>query len=117
MGPQWRERQWRHNLEAAEALRRSREEGFADWEVTMRFYAAVSLVNGWFERQGMAVPTKHHARRRAVENHLPHLSKDYRRICIMSEDARYGEGYAMRDLERQEARDIHERVSRAIPWP
>ena len=64
MGPQWRERQWRHNLEAAEALRRSREEGFADWEVTMRFYAAVPLVNGWFERQDMAVPTKHHARRR-----------------------------------------------------
>ena len=51
MGPQWRERQWGHNLEAAEALRRSREEGFAGWEVTMRFYAAVPLVNGWFERQ------------------------------------------------------------------
>ena len=76
-----------------------------------------------------------------VEKHLPHLYEDYRRICSMSEDARYGEGYAMGDKERQKARAIHvatdaaiiavaagdkerqkaraiyERISRAIPWP
>ena len=98
-------------------LRRSREDGFADWEVSIWFYAAMSLVNGWFERQGLDVPTKHYARRRAVESRLPHLFEDYRRICIMSEDARYGEGYDMGDRERQEARNIHERLSRAIPWP
>ena len=117
MGSQWRERQWRHNLKAAETLRRSREDGFADWEVTMRFYAVMSLVNGWLERHGLDVPTKHYARRYAVKRRLPHLLKDYRRICIMSEDARYGKGYDMGDRERQEARAIHERVSRVIPWP
>ena len=35
MGPQWREAQWGHNLEATKALCASREGGFADWEVTM----------------------------------------------------------------------------------
>ena len=83
----------------------------------MRFYAAMSLVNGWFERRDLNVPTGHRLRRRMVEKHLPHLYEDYGRICIMSEDARYGEGYAMGDKERQEARAIHERISRAIPWP
>ena len=52
-----------------------------------------------------------------VKKYLPHLYEDYGRICIMSEDARYGEGYAMGDAERQEARAIHERISGAIPWP
>ena len=52
-----------------------------------------------------------------VEEHLPHLFKDYGRICTLSEDAGYGEGYAMGDRERQKARDIHGRISRAIPWP
>ena len=41
MGPQWRKVQWRHNLEVAEALRDLREGKFVDWEVTMRFYAAM----------------------------------------------------------------------------
>ena len=117
MGPQWREKQWKHNLEAAEVLRTSRNKGFADWEVTAQFYAVMSLVNGWLERQGLNVPTGHRTRRRMVEEHLLHLFKDYGRICTLSEDARYGEGYAMGDQERQKARDIHERVSRAIPWP
>ena len=117
MGPQWREAQWKHNLEAIKALCASREGGFVDWEVTMLFYASMSLVNGWFERRGLIVPTTHYSRRRMVEKHLPHLYEDYGRICIMSEDARYGEGYAMGDQELQEARAIHERISRAIPWP
>ena len=117
MGPQWREKQWRHNLEATEVLRTSRNGGFADWEVTAQFYAVMSLVNGWLERQGLVVPTGHRTRRRMVEEHLPHLFKDYGRICTLSEDARYGEGYAMGNRERQKARDIHERISRAIPWP
>ena len=117
MGSQWREKQWKHNLEAAETLRRSRADGFAYWEVTMRFCAVMSLVNGWLGRHGLGVPTKHYARRRAVKRRLPHLFKDYRRICIMSEAARYGNGYVMGDRERQEARAIHERVSSAIPWP
>ena len=82
----------------------------------MRFYAVMSLVNGWLERQGLGVPASHHTRRRMVKKHLPHLSEDYCRICFMSEDARYGKGYAMGDAERQEARAIHERISRAIPW-
>ncbi len=51
---QWRERQWKHNLETAETLRRSREDRFADWEVTMRFCAVMSLVNGGLERHGLA---------------------------------------------------------------
>ncbi len=117
MGPQWRERQWDHNLEALMALHGSREGGFVDWEVTMLFYTSMSLVNGWLERQGLGVPKRHHPRRHMVEKHLPHLSEDYWRICTMSEDARYGEGYAMGDAERQEARAIHERISGAIPWP
>ena len=73
MGSQWREAQQRHNLEAADALRGSRKDGFADWEVTVLFYAAMSLVNGWFELRGLGVPTRHHARRRMVEKHLPLL--------------------------------------------
>ena len=117
MGPQWREMQWCHNLEAADALRDSRKGGFVDWEVTIRFYAVMSLVNGWFERQGLGVPTSHYSRRRMVKKHLPHLFNDYRRICFMSEAARYGRGYAMGDAERQKARAIHERIARAIPWP
>lgn len=52
-----------------------------------------------------------------VEKHLPHMRMDYERICTMSEDARYGEGYAMGDRERQEAREIYERISGAISWP
>ena len=117
MGPQWREAQWGHNLEATKALCASREGGFADWEVTMLFYASMSLVNGWLERRGLNVPTGHRLRRRMVKKYLPHLYEDYGRICIMSEDARYGEGHAMGDTERQEASAIHERISRAIPWP
>lgn len=117
MGPQWREAQWRHNLEAADALRGSRKDGFADWEVTVLFYATMSLVNGWFERRGLGVPTGHHPRRRMVKKHLPHILEDYGRICIMSEFARYGKGYAMGDRERQEAREIYERISGAISWP
>ena len=117
MVPQWREKQWGHNLAAAEALRRSQEGGFADWEVTARFYAVMSLVNGWLERHGLGVPTGHRVRRRMVEKHLPHLSRDYCRICTLSEAARYGKGYAMGDSERQKARAIHERISAAIPWP
>ena len=113
---QWRERQWGHNLEAAEALRGSREGGFADWEAAMLFYASMSLVNGWLERQGLDVPTRHYARRRMVEKRLPHLYEDYWRICSMSETARYKNGCDMGYTERQEARDIHERISRAIPW-
>ena len=108
--------QWRYNLEAAEVLRGSRECEFVDWEVTMRFYASMSLVNGWLERQGLGVPTSHHPRRRMVKKHLPHLSEDYCRICFMSEAARYGKGYAMGDAERQEVRAIHERIAGAISW-
>lgn len=104
-------------MAAAEALRRSQEGGFADWEVTARFYAVMSLVNGWLERHGLGVPTGHRVRRRMVEKHLPHLSRDYCRICTLSEAARYGKGYAMGDSERQKARAIHERISAAIPWP
>ena len=117
MSPQWRERQWGHNLRAAKVLRASQEGEFADWEVTMRFYASMSLVNGWLERRGLDIPTRHYSRRRTVKKHLPHLSEDYCRICTLSEVARYGKGYVMGDKERQEARAIHERISRAIPWP
>lgn len=52
-----------------------------------------------------------------VKKHLPHILEDYGRICIMSEFARYGKGYAMGDRERQEAREIYERISGAISWP
>ena len=117
MGPQWRKVQWRHNLEATAALRVSREGGFADWEVTMLFYTSMSLVNGWFERRGLIVPTTHYSRRRMVEKHLPHLYEDYGRICALSEIARYKKGYAVGDKERQKARAIRERISGAIPWP
>ena len=52
--------------------------------VTVLFYAAMSLVNGWFERRGLGVPTEHHPRRRMVEKHLPRMRKDYGRICSMN---------------------------------
>ena len=117
MGPQWRERQWSRSMAAAEALRGSRAGGFADWEATMWFYAAMSLVNGWLVRHGLDVPTRHYARRRMVKKHLPHLFKDYCRICTLSEAARYKKGYDMGDAERQKARAIHERIAGAIPWP
>lgn len=52
-----------------------------------------------------------------VERYLPHLFNDYGRICALSEEARYGEGCAMGDRERQKAREIHKRISTAIPWP
>ena len=44
MVPQWREKQWTHSLEAAEALRVARRGGggFADREMTVLFYAAMS---------------------------------------------------------------------------
>ena len=117
MVPQWKKVQWGHNLEAAEVLRCSRTGRFVDWEVTMLFYASMSLVNDWLERRGLNVPTMHYARRRMVKKYLPHLYEDYGRICALSEIARYKKGYAMGDTERQEARAIHERISRAIPWP
>ena len=56
-------------------------------------------------------------RRRMVEKHLPHPSRDYCRICTLSEAARYGKGYAMGYSERQKARAVHGRISAAIPWP
>ena len=117
MDPKWREVQWRHNLGAAEALYGSQAGRFVDWEVTMLFYAVMSLVNGWFERRGLNVPTTHYSRRRMVKKYLPHLYEDYGRICTLSEIARYKKGYAMGDAERQKARAIHERISGAIPWP
>lgn len=52
-----------------------------------------------------------------VKIHLPHLFKDYCRICTLSESARYKRGYDMGDAERQKAHAIHGRISRAIPWP
>ena len=70
----------------------------------MLFYTSMSLVHGWFERRGLGVPTMHSTRRRMVEKRLPHLYEDYRRICSMSEDARYGEGYAMDDRAPEGAR-------------
>ena len=49
--------------------------------------------------------------------HLPHLFNDYCRICALSESARHKRGYDMGGAERQKARAIHGRISRAIPWP
>ena len=80
----------------------------------MLFYAAMSLVNGWLERQGLGVPTGHHKRRRMAERYLPHLFNGYGRICALSEESRYGEGCDMGDRERQKAREIHKRISTAI---
>ncbi len=88
MDPKWREVQWRHNLGAAEALYGLQAGRFVDWEVTMLFYAVMSLVNGWFERRGLNVPTTHYSRRRMVKKYLPHLYEDYGRICTLSEIAR-----------------------------
>ena len=50
MTPRWRKVQWEHNLEAGAALRSARDGmGFPDWEATVLFCAALSMVNGWFE--------------------------------------------------------------------
>ena len=83
----------------------------------MLFYAPMSLVNGWLERQGLDVPARHYARRHVAKIRLPHLSKDYCRTCTLGESARCRRGYDMGGAERQKARAIHGRISRAIPWP
>ena len=103
-------------MAAAEALRGLRAGGFADWEAAMRFCAAMSLVNGWLVRHGLDV---HKALREArmVKKRLPHLFRDYCRICTLSEAARYKKGCGTGGAERQKARAIHERIAGAIPRP
>ena len=80
-------------------------EGFAEWEAAVRLYAAMSLVNGWLERQGPGVPTGHRTRRRMAERCLPHLFNGYGRICALSEDAGTGRAIRGRPRAPEGARD------------
>ena len=118
MTPRWRKVQRDHNLEAGAALRSARDGmGFPDWEVTVLFYAALSMVNGWFELRGLDVPARHTARRDMIKRHLPHLHKNYNELRSLSEDARYGHGHDMDDRHHKRARELYNSVSDAIPWP
>ena len=83
---------------------------------TALFYAAMSLINGWLERQGTDIPKRHGAKRRMIDRRLPHLHDGYDTLRSMGEEAGHGQSYAMGSKDRQAVRNLHESISAAIPW-
>ena len=84
----WRAEQHDHNRRFCENLD---TQGYPDWAITGRFYAAVVLVDGVLARERGSAPIGHEERARSI---LAHSSTrpiwpDYDALKSMSERARY----------------------------
>ncbi len=63
----WHYKRYKRNKELFEQLRKN-ELNCYDWQVTILFYAALHLVNDFFERNGYISPDNRKLRKKIIKN-------------------------------------------------
>ena len=86
----WHYKRYTHNKELFEHLCTVSPK-YLDWEVVALFYAALHLVNDYFERNGHAMPKNHNTRNKMIRRHLSDLKDEYNVLYGLSIRARYKE--------------------------
>lgn len=104
MSTPWHESQSDHNKDAYGFLH-TENPSYVDWEVTTLFYAALHLVDGYFEKNGIQLPNSHRTRNHLVNKELNSLYPTYRKLYNLSLKARYEEGNTMQDYDRRIAEE------------
>lgn len=96
----WHKSQSVHNKTTSDFLNTANP-NHIDWEVTTLFYAALHLVDNYFQINNLPMPSNHDERKRLVRSQLPTLYSAFHKLYSLSFRARYIVGHRMRDQDRQ----------------
>lgn len=83
---------------------------YPDWEVVVRFYAALHFVQGYFMTKNERFEAKRHDQREQAIRSSPELTKNpkfhlaYRRLQHVSEQVRYDPGFVAQQQHVEQAR-------------
>lgn len=113
---EWYREQSEHNRRFYECLHRVRPRDAHDWKVIALFYSVLHKINYRFARETGRAPGGPHREEQAGERELPQVSKDYRKLYLMSMRARYRNGHRLVDSRRRLAVEKVDRIDGLLPF-
>ena len=113
---EWYREHSEHNRRFYEWLHRVRPRDTHDWKVNALFYSVLHRINYRFAKDTGRAPGGHIERNRRVARELPQVSKDYRKLYLMSMRARYRDGHRLVDSRRRLAAERADRIDGLLPF-
>ena len=87
--PLWHKQKQNHNLLLTLHINKTLK-NYEDWKITTLFYTILHCVDEYLSEHPLNIhPQIHNDRKDEINNHLRNIRKDYRKLKIISEHARY----------------------------